>query len=101
MEIEYEKKRRPARERSPQEMEIMKEKPIEREYGDGEVDLNPAFMNFDFENGPPEQLTKAQDSLLQIGKDGKFLISNKAISLDDKRKRYKEIIYVRIEWERG
>jgi len=98
IEIEYEKKRISKRVRSQdgeeEMMMITTKKTMEIEYNN-EGDLNPALMNFDFGGEPAEPgfFTKAKDSLLEIGTNGKFLISNKSLSMEEKRKRYKEIIY--------
>jgi len=79
-----------------EEMTIMKEKPMEIEEP-GEYELPSEFLNFDDRyNDAPTILTKAKelDNLREIGPDGRFVISNKTLTIEEKRKRYEEIIYV-------
>lgn len=85
-------------------MEIMREKPREimkrkrLEIEDFEADELPAeFLDFGGRlYDAPTILTKAKelDNIREIGPDGKFVVSNKKLTLEEKRKRYEEIIYV-------
>ena len=74
----------------------MKEKPVEIHKLE-EYDLPPEFFNFDdFKNDAPTMLTKAKelDNLREIGPDGRFIISNKTLTNEEKKRRYEELIYV-------
>jgi len=92
IEIEYEKKRisKSRRSEGEEEMMITTKKTMEIEYNKNDEDLNDDFGG---EAPGPGFFTKAKDSLLEIGSNGKFVISNKSLSMDEKLKRYKEIIY--------